>query len=439
MGMTHSLLLQIEHMLSNEIFSLIFGEVDTMTNDDNEINRRTESVKLVQADCSHEEEQVTRALGTLRLLIDKDDPLSLRETIARARELAETYVRWEQSGALIKDLAVRLSDGQEIAVDQSNLASVCGLHFRDAFPADAVLHVWKKVDKQFGEVELLSLPLKDVQANGYNYKKIYKNGQTLLLRVGRCSDGQFDISVDYTEKEHFMVVPSRHRSWLRALGSAATLAFSKLGSLFSHPRPRMRPHWLLRPGATFVAGLMLATIGCYTILYPLQSPANSDKVVTTNPRVPYLQQVGCKCTDDLPRDGAGDRGQATTSVGAETMAIKDHTTILDHSSKEHQSQNVGVAFETPTSPTKTGGRVPFKATPTSKSDSDLDPKDQVRATTWLSDSRGLESSVKKKGGSKVKMGLMIRPSKHRETSLPKQTVKTMDSQMERNAQSSLKP
>jgi hypothetical protein len=233
-----------------------------MKKKDNAINRRSEPLRLDQADYNNAEEQVAHALETLRLLNDKENPLSLRQTIARARELAETYARWEQSLALIKDIAVRLSDGQEIAVDQSNVASLCGLRFINSFPADSVLHIWKKPDEQFGEVQLLSLSLKDVQSHGYSYKKTYKNGQTLSLEVVHCADGQFHVSVDYSAKERVMVATSTSYGWLPVIG-AAVIALSKLGAYLRKPRPQFEPlSWQM--SASFIAGLVLAASGIYT-------------------------------------------------------------------------------------------------------------------------------------------------------------------------------
>jgi hypothetical protein len=228
--------------------------VDAMTNKDDAINRRPEPPDSEQPDFGW----LAQALGALRLLNDEDNSLSLRETIERARELSEAYVRWEQSGALIKDIVVRLSDGQEITMDQSNVSSLCGLHFRDSFPCDAVLHVWKKADEQFGEVQLLSLSLQDVTSSGHSYNKTYENGQTLSLRVERCSGGQLYISVDCTAKERAMVATPKSYSWAPLI-IPAMLALSKLGSFLRQP---YRPHQqrrAFRTSIAFGAGFAIAT------------------------------------------------------------------------------------------------------------------------------------------------------------------------------------
>jgi len=241
-----------------------------MTNND-AINNRPEQLGTGGADCSKTDEQVSQALQTLRLLNDTSNPFSLRQMISRACEMVDIYTRWEQSGTLIKDLVVRLSDGQEIAVDQSKVASLCGLRFRNSFPSDAILHVWKQADDQFGEVQLLSLSLQDVQANGYDYAKNYKNGQTLSLRVVRCSDGQFYISVDWTVKEHATAATPNTHGWLPLLGSAL-IVFSKAISFLTRPQIQQRHRWTLRPSTTFVAGLMFATACCFLLLRKTPHP-----------------------------------------------------------------------------------------------------------------------------------------------------------------------
>jgi hypothetical protein len=242
-----------------------FNEVDAMTKNEDAINSRPGPLNLSRAASNNAENQVTRALETLRLLNDKNNPLSLRQAIEHARNLAQTFALWEQSGTLIKDIVVRLSDGQEIAVDQSNVSNLCGLHFRNAFPADSVLHVWKKADDQFGEVPLLSLSLRDVHPNGYQYENTYKNGQTLSLNVTRYADGQFYISVDCSAKERAMTATPRAYAWLGLLGPLAVALFG-LGSSLRRSRMQPIPQWFLRPSAAFAAGLMFATAGCLLLL-----------------------------------------------------------------------------------------------------------------------------------------------------------------------------
>jgi hypothetical protein len=158
-----------------------------------------------------EETKVARALETLRLLDDEKNPFSLGQAIEHARVLAEAYMRWEESGALIKDIVVRLSDGHEVFMDQSSISSQCGLRIRNKFEPGTVLHLWKKADSQFDEVQLLSFPLSNVDADGYRFEKRYKNCQTLSLKVEKCDDGQFEICVDCASEEQ--VLSATEETW----------------------------------------------------------------------------------------------------------------------------------------------------------------------------------------------------------------------------------
>lgn len=175
-----------------------------MSEKDDAVNSQSDTLNLNYPTTDTEKRKVMRALETLRLLNDKNNPLPLSQAITHARALAEVYMQWEKSEALIKDIVVRLSDGQEIAMEQSKVSSLCGLRIRNTFDPQAVLHIWKKADHQFDEVQLLSLSLSGVDVNGYRYEKTYKNGQTLSLKVEMCTDGQLYISVNFTATERMM-------------------------------------------------------------------------------------------------------------------------------------------------------------------------------------------------------------------------------------------
>jgi hypothetical protein len=357
-----------------------------MTKDNNAIDNRYESTDLDQADCGNAERRVALAFGTLRLLIDKDDPPSLRETIVHARQMAENYVHWEQSGALIKDVAVRLSDGQEIAVDQSNIASVCGLRFRNAFMPNAVLHIWKKADKQFGEVQLLSLTLQDVRANGFNYKKTYQNGQTLFLRIARCLDGQFEISVDYTEKERAMMMPSRHSGWLVALGSATVCALLKLRFLLSSTHPRPRRSFLST--AALITVLVFAAVGCGLAMHSLWNVIGSIKSITVRSQAPSSgQTTPVQHNSASPTTDTSNVEQAMASNEAQSSIVKGRITMPEQASKGNQLQKIGLKDESGTILPKDAHRVSSMAATKSGSVFDLDKEGQARLTAWPFDSR----------------------------------------------------
>jgi hypothetical protein len=231
-----------------------------MASKSDETKRRPAASGVGREDHSNGEDMLKRALGTLRLLNDKKNPLSLEQVLAQARQRADIYRRWVQSGALIKDIVVRLSDGEEFAIDQSNIVSLCGLHFRSAFPADAVLHVWKKADEEFDEVPLLSLSLHSVPPNGSRHEKVYPNGQTLSLRVDRCADGQFHVGVDCTQPHSEKARAVGHSGYsLLPLLVPVALAVVKLGSLASHA---LRKAWYAPQPSPALVYVLLLGFGC---------------------------------------------------------------------------------------------------------------------------------------------------------------------------------
>lgn len=231
-----------------------------MTNHDDATNRRPETPRPRRVGRGGRDARVAAALKALALLDDGSARFAPGPVIARARGLAETYARWRRSGALIKDIIIRLSDGQEMALGRTKSGGLCGVRLRDSFPPNAVLHVWKKADEYFGEVLLLSLALQDVPAAGYDCTKSYENGQTLSLKVKRCPDAQFHIDVD--------CAPAESAASRRAVGAVrpsararVTAAVTASGSFLHHPQRRLGWRPSLPQGAAAVAGLTLATLG----------------------------------------------------------------------------------------------------------------------------------------------------------------------------------
>ena len=164
--------------------------------------------------------EVKLALGTLRLLNDAQNPRPLGDALREARRLADSYARWEESGALIKQIRVCLSDGQKITMEQSTVSGLCGLHIRRAFDPDAVLQIWKKGNDPFDEVLLLSFMPGNMDRDVYQYQKRYRNGQILSLRVEPCANEQLDISVDFTVSER-TAADAGFPDWLSAFHPAA--------------------------------------------------------------------------------------------------------------------------------------------------------------------------------------------------------------------------
>lgn len=144
---------------------------------------------------------LTRAFASLRLLGVKGDTPSLEQANSQARRNADRYRNWKESGALIRDVVMRLSDGQEIEVKRTFTTGVCGFRFVRQFAPGEIIHLYKKADRQFGEVLLLSVSVDAIGADGYAWEQEYETGQTVQLSVQHFSDEQLHVSVDYTPAE----------------------------------------------------------------------------------------------------------------------------------------------------------------------------------------------------------------------------------------------
>jgi hypothetical protein len=144
------------------------------------------------------EKRLADAFAALSLLSDDDNPMSPDQAIARARREAESFRLWEESGTPIGGVALRLGDGEQVALvkgGQQALAAVCSIK---EYRPGAVLHVFKTEDEHFEEVKLYSVRLSDIPPAGFPYTRKYQNKQTLMLNFEHGPGGQLDVSVDYT-------------------------------------------------------------------------------------------------------------------------------------------------------------------------------------------------------------------------------------------------
>jgi hypothetical protein len=164
-------------------------------------DRRSEPEGKGQADRNYREERLHRALTVLRRFSDwQHNPQPLQATISRVRREAEMYQRWMESGAIIRDVIIRLADGREITVEKDKTINtdMFTFGFSWQFPPREVLHVFKRADDEFGEVLLLTVELSRVPATGYSYSRTFDNGQSFALEVRPSPNGAFDVSVNYS-------------------------------------------------------------------------------------------------------------------------------------------------------------------------------------------------------------------------------------------------
>lgn len=177
--------------------------------------RNVQDLHSVSSDVDSEgherERRLSRAFAALRLLSDKDDNLSPKQATARARREAENFRRWKESGASIREVVVRLSDGREIAVEKTIITGFCGFHFVRKFAHGEVLHIYKKTDREFGEVLLHSVNIDDIESDGYVYEKTYATEQMVQLKIEHRRDGQLHVSIDYTPAEDERAVAATGR------------------------------------------------------------------------------------------------------------------------------------------------------------------------------------------------------------------------------------
>lgn len=178
--------------------------------------------------CHQLEERLSASLASLRRLTDfKQNPLTLTRAIDRVYDAALLYQRWRESGAIIRDVILRLSDGSEIKVDKATPTNtnLFGFRFRTSFPPGSVLNVYKGADQEFQEVLLYSIDLDVIPTDGQTFTMTYENGQMLMLRIEPSLPRQFQISVDYTMSgSAISVPPPRPRHPFELLPTLAQLA-----------------------------------------------------------------------------------------------------------------------------------------------------------------------------------------------------------------------
>ncbi|HVG33046.1 MAG TPA: hypothetical protein VM911_08200 [Pyrinomonadaceae bacterium] len=206
-----------------------------------------------------------RTFSSLRLFVDRNDPLSTNRAIEHANRELDNYKRWRESGAPISGVAVRLADGEEMTIIKRSsrmLAATCFV--MDLLPG-AVLNIYKKADKYFGEVLLYTVEVAEIPPEGFTFRKNYPNKQSLILDAQHGKEGQLNISVDYT------LAPEAARSnWLNRIPVLGATLLALAGVLYlirrRMPRVDMRfgqPSWASIIAVATSAGLLLAAMSLY--------------------------------------------------------------------------------------------------------------------------------------------------------------------------------
>lgn len=174
------------------------------------------------------------AFAALSLLGDDENPMSPDQAIARARREAESFRLWEESGSPIGGVALRLGDGEQVALitgGRQAMAAVCSIK---EYRPGTVLHAFKTEDEHFGEVKLYSVRLSDIPPAGFPYTRQYRNGQTLMLNFEHGPGGQLDVSVDYTlaQNEDSAHASARRYGLVTVAALAALVVYRLMFSLW---------------------------------------------------------------------------------------------------------------------------------------------------------------------------------------------------------------
>ena len=232
----------------------------------------------LNGDSSDLQRLLSKTFSSLRLFVDKNDPLSTKGAIARAHRELENYKRWRDSGSPISGVVMRLADGEEMSIIKSRsrmLAATCSV--MDLLPG-TVLNVYKKPDKYFGEVLLYTVEVSEIPPEGFTFRKTYPNNQSLLLHVQREEEGQLNVSIDYTPVPELAC--NGYSGWLRRipiLGSAL-LAFAGLLYLMGRRLRREtvagQPSWTA--GFAVVTSVLLFGFASLYWNSPEPNSANAD-------------------------------------------------------------------------------------------------------------------------------------------------------------------
>jgi hypothetical protein len=253
----------------------------------------------------HEQRKLlARAFASLHLLGLKRNAASLDQAIAQARRNAERYKDWKKGGTPIKDVVMRLSDGEEIEVKRTFVTGLCGFRFMRKFTPGEVIHLYKKADKQFDEVLLLSVNVDEIEVDGYVWENEYAGGQIVQLSVQPCADGQLHVSVDYTPT-----------AGGKAKGAAAVLhsfipGFAMLGNLSFGHRKTYRQSW--QPSKGFAA-ILIGTVALFASLLFLKG--EKDTVERLNYAPEGAKSESAKLPEETSRPDAS-MGQGTKSSPA---------------------------------------------------------------------------------------------------------------------------
>lgn len=273
------------------------------------IDTQTKEPKFINGS-SELEGLLARIFPSLRLFVDRNDPLTTKHALERARRELDIYKRWRDSGAPITGVAVRIADVEEMNIIKRSarmLAATCSI--MDLLPG-SVLKVYKKADRYFGEVLLYSVEVSEIPPEGFTYRKIYPNKQSLLLQVQYGQEGQLNVSVDYAlANELANPTPFRWFKWVPLLGPAL-LAIA--GAVYMVGRRlRREPSW----AAVILVGTLVIHLA-----FANQYWARQDERSTTQSRVESAAHLG-----QLPSGpeviGPANTGQSLPSADVNHKAI----------------------------------------------------------------------------------------------------------------------
>lgn len=316
-------------------------EVKPMDEERNVLDLRSMSVKTHCGDPGMGRD-LAGAGAALRLAGGEDEDLQHEQASARTRRSAENFRKWKESKAPINEILVKLSDRREIEVRKTFATDLCGFFFVRKFSPGEALYVYKKADKYFDEVELLSVCVDEIGPEGYVYKKQYPNGQTFCFKAQICPDGEFYVSVDYTLAKDLALGASTFHSVIPFIGPIL-LGFSTWWN-----RTTRGSVW--HPSRAFAFTLLSLTL-LLGGLYAGKGGANATSQVippgeagAATAMVPGVERPAVETTRPENEAGRGIEGATSAQDANEAALRREIRTIRNELVKirEAQGSNINV-------------------------------------------------------------------------------------------------
>lgn len=158
-------------------------------------------------------EKWSRLLRLIRSTTSDGERLTYEQVLNQAKHNAEVYEQFLASKAPINALEVRVGQTRVWHTVLSHPDGIKETTFERDLPHNAVLHVWRSADREFGEVPLLFHVMEETPMEGLSRTERYSNGRSMTLHVKPNENGEFSIKLSFAVEgraisgvEHLTVV-----------------------------------------------------------------------------------------------------------------------------------------------------------------------------------------------------------------------------------------